>query len=189
MAQGNSEDRFGMTPLTYAVSCGDANTASALIKAVASVHNEGPSGRNLIDYVDRLPPNSCATILHLLLTTGANAVGSFPSGWTLLHTAAIRDNVIMIDRLVHEGARPDCFGPWGNRPIHYAAMQNSIKAARLLYEKGVDLNVLAENGLSPLGVAIQNNGTDAQTLLLELGADHLVTGDWGTYFHLAADYG
>lgn len=82
MAQGNSEDRFGMTPLMYAVSCGDAKAASALIKAGASVHKEESSGRNLIDSVGRLPPNSCATILHLLLTAGANAVGSFPSGST-----------------------------------------------------------------------------------------------------------
>lgn len=189
MAQIHSEDRFGMTPLMYAVALGDTKAAEALIEAGASVHKKGPYGRNLIDYVAYLPPSTCTALLDLLLTAGADATTVYPSGWTLLHTAALHDNVTMMDRLVHSGARPDCFGPRGNRPIHYAARQNSVKAVRLLYRKGVDLNVISKSGLSPLGVAIQNNAIDTQTLLLELGADYLVTGDWGTHFHLAADYG
>ncbi|RKK30534.1 hypothetical protein BFJ67_g15702 [Fusarium oxysporum f. sp. cepae] len=189
MAQIHSEDRFGMTPLMYAVALGDAKAVHALIKAGASVNKEGRFGRKLLGYVACLSPSTCTALLDLLLTAGADATAVYPSGWTLLHTAALHDNVTMMDRLVHEGARPDSFGPRGNRPIHYAARQNSIKAVRLLYGKGVDLNVLSDVGLSPLGVAIQNNAIDTQTLLLELGADHLVTGDWGTYFHLAADCG
>ncbi|SCO19456.1 uncharacterized protein FFE2_14318 [Fusarium fujikuroi] len=189
MAQIHSEDRFGMTPLMYAVALGDSKAAKALIEAGASVHKKGPHGRSLVDYVACLQPSTCTALLDLLLTAGADATTVYPSGWTLLHTAALHDNATMMDRLVHEGARPDCFGPRGNRPIHYAARQNSVKAVRLLHGKGVDLNVIANSGLSPLGVAIQNNAIDTQTLLLELGADYLVTGDWGTYFHLAADYG
>ncbi|SCO25312.1 unnamed protein product [Fusarium fujikuroi] len=189
MAQIHSEDRFGMTPLMYAVALGDSKAAKALIEAGASVHKKGPHGRSLVDYVACLQPSTCTALLDLLLTAGADATTVYPSGWTLLHTAALHDNATMMDRLVHEGARPDCFGPRGNRPIHYAARQNSVKAVRLLHGKGVDLNLIANSGLSPLGVAIQNNAIDTQTLLLELGADYLVTGDWGTYFHLAADYG
>ncbi|EWZ30447.1 uncharacterized protein FOBCDRAFT_208775 [Fusarium oxysporum Fo47] len=189
MAQIHSEDRFGMTPLMYAVALGDAKSAEALIEAGASVHKKGPYGRNLVDYAGLLSPNSCATILHLLLTAGANAIDAFPTGWSLLHTAAIHDNVTMIEKLLQEGARPDCIGPRGNRPIHYAASDNSVNAIRLLYEKGAGINVLADNGLSPLGVAIRDNATDAQSALLELGADHLITGDWGTHFHLAAYWG
>ncbi|EWY82915.1 hypothetical protein FOYG_14998 [Fusarium oxysporum NRRL 32931] len=186
MAQIHSKDRFGMTPLMYAVALGDAKVAHALIKAGASVHEKGAYGRNLVDFVSRLPPNTCATLLHLLLSAGANAIAAFPTGWSLLHTAAIRDNIIMMDRLLQEGAGPDCIGPRGNRPIHYAASDNSVNAIRLLYDKGADINALADNGRSALGVAIRDNATDAQSVLFELGADYLISGDWGTYFHLAA---
>jgi ankyrin repeat protein len=95
----------------------------------------------------------------------------------------------MIDRLLQAGAQPDCIGPGGNRPIHYAASENSVHAVRLLYEAGADTNALADNGLSSLGVAIQMNATDAQVTLLGLGADRLITGDWGTHFHVAAYWG
>ncbi|KAF4345633.1 ankyrin repeat domain protein [Fusarium beomiforme] len=189
VAQVNKEDRFRMTPLMYALVLGDAKAANALIKAGASVHKKGPFGRPILDYVSGLPPNTCATLLDLLLTAGANAKAAFPTGWSLFHTAAIHDNVTMISRLLQEGARPDCVGPRGNRPIHYAASDNSVKAVYLLYEQGVDINVLADNGLSPLGVAIQHNAPDAQLALLELGANHLITGDWGTFFHIAAYWG
>ncbi|KAL7759106.1 hypothetical protein ACKLNR_011533 [Fusarium oxysporum f. sp. zingiberi] len=189
MAQVHSKDRFGMTPLMYAVALGDAKVAHALIKAGASVHKKGAYGRNLVDFVGRLPPNTCATLLHLLLSAGANAIAAFPTGWSLLHTAAIHENIIMMDRLLQEGARPDCIGPRGNRPIHYAASENSVNAIRLLYDKGADLNALADNGQSALGVAIRDNATDALSVLFELGANYLITGDWGTYFHLAAFWG
>ncbi|KAF5694811.1 ankyrin repeat domain-containing protein [Fusarium denticulatum] len=189
LAQIHSKDRFGMTPLMYAVALGDAKAAQALIKAGASVHKKGPHGRNLVDYAGRLPPNTCATILNLLLAAGADAIDAFPTGWSLLHTAAIRDNVIIIERLVQAGAQPDCIGPRGNRPIHYAASHNSVNAVRLLYEQGADTNALADNGLSSLGVAIRDNATDVQVALLELGVDHLITGDWGTHFHMAAYWG
>ncbi|KAG5744223.1 hypothetical protein H9Q70_013068 [Fusarium xylarioides] len=189
LAQIHSEDRFGMTPLMYAVALGDAKAAKALIEAGASVLQKGPYGHSLVDYVVCLPPNTCTALLDLLFTAGANATAVYPSGWTLLHTAALHDNATMMGRLLHEGAKSDCFGPRGNRPIHYAARQNSVNVVRLLHGKGVDINVLADSGLSPLGVAIQNNAIDTQTLLLELGADHLMTGDWGTHFHLAADDG
>ncbi|KAF5631910.1 hypothetical protein F25303_9559 [Fusarium sp. NRRL 25303] len=189
LAQIHSEDRFGMTPLMYAVALGDAKAAQALIEAGASVHKKGPHGRNLVDYAGRLPPNTCATILHLLLAAGADAIDAFPTGWSLLHTAAIHNNVVMIDRLLQAGAQPDCIGPRGNRPIHYAASHNSVHAIRLLYEQGADINALADHRLSSLGVAIQKNATDAQATLLELGADHRITGDWGTYLHVAAYWG
>ncbi|KAG4282041.1 fibronectin type 3 and ankyrin repeat domains protein [Fusarium proliferatum] len=186
MAQIHSEDRFGMNPLMYAVALGDAKAAEALIEAGASVHKKGPYGRSLIDYVACLPPITCTALLDLLLAAGANAIEVFPTGWSLLHTAAIYDNVTMIDRLLQEGAQADCIGPRGNRPIHYAASHDSVNSVRLLYEKGTDLNALADNGLSALGVAIRDNATDAQAALLELGADHTITGDWGTHFHVAA---
>jgi ankyrin repeat protein len=189
VAQIHSEDRFGMTPLMYSIALGDATTATALIKAGASVHRQGPFGCNLVDYVCHLPPNTCASLLDLLLAAGADAIVAFPKRWSPLHTAAIHDNVTMMERLLHEGARPDCIGPWGNRPIHYAASENSVQVVRLLYERGVNLNVLADNTISPLAVAIQHNATGAQSVLLELGADHLITGDWGTHFHLVAYWG
>ncbi|KLP17113.1 uncharacterized protein LW94_160 [Fusarium fujikuroi] len=189
LAQIHSEDRFGMTPLMYAVALGDAKAAQALIEAGASVHKKGPHGRNLVDYAGRLPPNTCAIILHLLLAAGADAIDAFPTGWSLLHAAAIHNNVVMIDRLLQAGAQPDCIGPRGNRPIHYAASHNSVHAIRLLYEQGADINALADHRLSSLGVAIQKNATDAQATLLELGADHRITGDWGTYLHVAAYWG
>lgn len=189
LAQIHSKDRFGMTPLMYAVALGDAKAAEALIQAGASVHKKGPYNRTLVDYAGHLPSNTCATILDLLFAAGANAIDGFPAGWSLLHTAAIRDNVTMIDRLLREGAQPDCIGPNGNRPIHYAASDNSVSAIRLLYEQGANVNAIADNGLSSLGVAIQKNATDAQATLLELGADHRIIGDWGTYLHVAAYWG
>ncbi|KAF5724586.1 hypothetical protein FMUND_629 [Fusarium mundagurra] len=189
LAQIHSEDRFGMTPLMYAVALGDAKAAQALIEAGASVHKKGPYGRTIVYYAGRLPPNTCATILDLLLAAGANAIDSFPSRWSPLHIAAIRNNVIMIDRVLQAGAQPDCIGPRGNRPIHYAASHNCVNAVRLLYEQGADINALADNGLSSLGVAIRDNATDAQAVLLELGVDYRITGDWGTYLHVAAYWG
>ncbi|KAF4449470.1 hypothetical protein F53441_7264 [Fusarium austroafricanum] len=189
IAQINAQDRFGTTPLMYAVVLGNEKASKALIKAGASVHTASPFGHTVLDFAGRLPPNTCATILDILLAAGANASAASHSGWSLLHTAALYDNVTMIDRLIHEGARPDCLGPNGNRPIHYAATRNSDKVVHLLHEKGVDLNVLNYKGLSPLGVAISNNAHDVQSTLLKLGVDHLITGDKGTIFHVAAYWG
>ncbi|CAJ0553234.1 Ff.00g117460.m01.CDS01 [Fusarium sp. VM40] len=189
VSQIDAQDRFGMTPLMYAVVLGDTKTVDVLIKAGASVHKTTPFGHTVLHYASSLPASTCATLVDLLLAAGANAHAAFPSGWSVLHTAAIYDNTTMMHRIIEEGVSPEYFGPWGNRPIHYAASQNSEKVVRLLHEKGVDLNVLADHRLSPLGVAIQANTPDTQLALLELGADYLVTGKWGTIFHLAAYWG
>jgi ankyrin repeat protein len=189
VSQINAQDRFGMTPLMYAVALGDTKGVDVLIKAGASVHKTTPFGHTVLYYASSLPPSTCATLLDLLLAAGANAHAAFPSGWSVLLTAAIFDNTTMMHRIIQEGVSPDYFGPRGNRPIHYAASENSEKVVRLLHREGVDLNVLADNGLSPLGVAIQANMPDTQLALLELGADYLVTGEWGTIFHLAAYWG
>lgn len=189
VSQIDAQDRFGMTPLMYAVVLGDTKTVDILIKAGASVHKRTPFGHTVLYYASSLPASTCATVVELLLAAGANAHAAFPSGWSVLHTAAIYDNTTMMHRIIEEGVSPEYFGPWGNRPIHYAASHNSEKVVRLLHEKGVDLNVLADHRLSPLGVAIQANTPDTQLALLELGADYLVTGKWGTIFHLAAYWG
>ncbi|KAF4494049.1 endothelin-converting enzyme 1 [Fusarium agapanthi] len=110
LAQIHSEDRFGMTPLMYAIALGDAKAAEALMKAGASVHKKGPYGRNLVDYVAFLPTSTCTALLDLLLRAGADATTVYSSGWTLLHTAALHDNATMMDRLVHEGASFDLKG-------------------------------------------------------------------------------
>ncbi|KAG5661365.1 hypothetical protein KAF25_005487 [Fusarium avenaceum] len=189
ISQIDAQDRFGMTPLMYAVVLGDTKTVDVLIKAGASVHKRTPFGHTVLYYASSLPASTCATVVDLLLAAGANAHAAFPSDWSVLHTAAIYDNTTMVHRIIQEGVSPEYFGPRGNRPIHYAASENSEKVVRLLHEKGVDINVLADNGLSPLGVAIQANTPDTQLALLELGADYLVTGKWGTIFHLAAYWG
>ncbi|RGP58391.1 ankyrin repeat domain-containing protein 44 [Fusarium sporotrichioides] len=166
VSQINAQDRFGMTPLMYAVVLGDTKAVDVLIKAGASVHKTTPFGHTMLYYASSLPPSACAALLDLFLAAGANAHATFPSGWSVLHSAAIYDNTTMMHRMIQEG--------------------NSEKVVRLLHDKGVDLNVLADNGLSPLGVAIQANAPDTQLALLELGANYLLTGDWGTIFHLAA---
>lgn len=87
---------------------------------------------------------------------------------TLLHLAAERNIIPVIELLLKYGALTDIQDEHGNTPLHYA---QSGKAVRLLLNHGAYYDIVNQAGQMPLHVAILNDNTDVARALLEKGAD------------------
>lgn len=79
------------------------------------------------------------------------------AGRTLLHYAALDNDVGMIAALLDDGADPNAADRQGFTPLHFAAQQWSIEAAQILLERGADVDPVNTYGNSPLWTAVFNS--------------------------------
>jgi hypothetical protein len=93
----------------------------------------------------------------------ANAAGETP-----LMMAALRGQVVWVQRLLDKGARINRAG-W--TPLHYAASGGEPRAVQLLLERGAAIDALSPNRSTPLMMAAGYGAIDSARLLAAHGAD------------------
>jgi uncharacterized protein len=96
-----------------------------------------------------------------------------PFGRSLLHYAAMADDVEAVERLVAAGEDVDLGDHQGFTPMHFAAQQGALDAVRVLVRHGARVDEVNRFGNTPLFVAVFTSSGDGQmiALLREHGAD------------------
>ncbi|KAK3587818.1 hypothetical protein CHS0354_019683 [Potamilus streckersoni] len=91
-------------------------------------------------------------------------------GETLLHVAAIKNDVQRVAELLQEGANPNTRDNAGWTPLHEACNHGYSEVARLLLDNGALINVPGMDNESPLHDAVTNSRLDCVRLLVSRGA-------------------
>lgn len=147
---------------------------------LAGVRNEVTSGvsTEAVDYRDKTPLLLAAEqgqleIAEYLLEAGADvdATTSVGSGEvTPLRYAIAREDYLMVDLFVQNGADVNRANAQGWTPIMTAARVGNREIMELLIDAGADIRVRTSDGLTPLRIASNNGWTDIVvwlTLMME----------------------
>lgn len=93
------------------------------------------------------------------------------SEWTVLHYAAARGNVPVMELAISCGVRVDARDCGGSSALHLAARNDRVDAANLLVACGVDVDVRGDGGRTPLHMAAHRGFCNVMRLLIARGAD------------------
>ncbi|HXT16373.1 MAG TPA: ankyrin repeat domain-containing protein [Gemmatimonadaceae bacterium] len=135
VAQGD-----GMTALHWAAEHGDAELASALIKAHASLKATTRIGAYTPLHIAAKSGNP--NVINELLEAGSDAKAMTATGATALHFAAAAGNPEAVELLIKAGADPNLKeAAWGQTPLVFAAEFNRADAIKVLLKNGADVSV------------------------------------------------
>jgi ankyrin repeat protein len=116
-----------------------------------------------------------AELLRIALLAGSPRNAADGNGLTALHHAAMRDDVAIIERLVHAGASVRAVSrPEGNTPLHNAARAGATDAIAALVAAGSNVDARNAHGRTPLAHALLGGTTPDPAVaraLLDAGAD------------------
>ena len=104
----------------------------------------------------------------LLEHPGVDIDAANANGETALMMAAMRGQIVWVQRLLERGAKVNREG-W--TPLHYAAAGPSVPVIELLLTRGAAIDARSPNGTTPLMMAARYGAIDAADLLLARGAN------------------
>lgn len=96
------------------------------------------------------------------------------NGNTVLHVAAERGHVEVVELLIIEGAGPDMANRLGWTPLHLSAQNQHVDCATVLLEAGIPGDTVNREGgfmESALHISVYNSDRDTARTLLQHGAD------------------
>jgi ankyrin repeat protein len=169
-ADPNSLDPLGGTPLLTACWLGQTSIVSLLLAHganVNAVHREAAA--SALEYaVLKGRPD----IVELLLAAGANVGTRYRGGQTVLHLAAARASVPVLNQLLSAKADLAATDDLGNMPLDEAVLHGRVEAVRSLLDHGASLNhVHPADGRGALHEACVRGYADIAELLISKGAD------------------
>ncbi len=175
----NAQDKWGMSPLHWAVKTGQRVMVEFLLDSGADLDLsersigwtplEGAAWRGYTDVVE------------LMLTRGGH--------WSLEVAAGV-GNVEKTKELLAGGADPAEAEVGSTPPLHFAANTDHTEVARLLLEAGAAVDATTHDGRTPLSWAVFRGHTNVAGLLIERGADLHAADDRGRLpIHQAVEHG
>jgi ankyrin repeat domain-containing protein 50 len=167
-AKIDSVDRYGRTPLSYAVWIGNVDVVKVLINAGARADSKDEIGGTPLSYA---VCNGYKKVIELLLK-GDTQVGLKDISKELLFSAAKKGHEDVVRLLIDTGKTDlDVRDNDGQTPLSQAARNGHGATVKLLLTTGkVDINTKNKNGWTPLLWAIEEGHKDVVELLLEVGA-------------------
>lgn len=165
-ADGNAKNRFGATPLHWAI--GDPAKISLLLANGADVNAQTTSGKTTL-YLAASSANA-HPVMRILLDKGAKADQADLGGRTPLMAAAGRGDSVALQMLLAKGADVNKRSGSGGAALYDAARSRNIAAVRLLIDKGADVNLGTKRNQTPLAQAAMQGSEDILRLLLDKGA-------------------
>ncbi len=157
------DDILNWTPLSWAVSGGQRDTAKFLILKGADVNATATD--------DYTPLRQAAYVgskesVELLLAHGAAASIGRP-----LHGAAKRGHVPVVEILIAQGADVDARDERGRTPLICSCGSRQKKVSEVLIGRGADTNAKDDAGRTALHSACATGLRDVVELLISKGAD------------------
>ncbi|KAK3349648.1 ankyrin repeat-containing domain protein, partial [Lasiosphaeria hispida] len=165
----NSVDRYGRTPLSYAVWSGSTTVVELLVKASARVDLKDKIGGTPLSYA---VCSGRQDLVELLLTTGFK-VGSVDEISKALLLPAVekghQDVVAML--LKTSRVDPNTKNHIGMAALHFAALGGHVSIMWLLLESSADIEAKDTHGCRPLTLAIKNRHEACVEILLEKNSE------------------
>ena len=170
-ADVNKKGPHGFTPLHMAAYKGDIQLVNALIKHGANVNAANDFNWTPIMMATNEP------VLKALSAAGASwesgdINGADESKKTLVHWAALTNNVWWLSTLIKGHADLNRMDEAGNTPLHLAVMHNAKGAVSLLLKAGAKVDIARPfDGWTPAFEASFRGYTDILEQLISAGAD------------------
>ncbi|XP_067320672.1 ankyrin repeat domain-containing protein 31 [Anolis sagrei] len=101
------------------------------------------------------------------------------SGQTLLHRAAVEDDLDCILTLIHNGADVDVRDDAGWTPLHKTSAAGFFEATNTLLKAGAEVNCKGSDQVTPLHEAVKGGHYKVADLLLWYGANPLLKNEKG----------
>ncbi len=174
----NAKDKWGYTPLCYAVDKDDSDFVNLLIARGADVNAKHPGGETSLHYAATAGRTEA---VKLLLEAGANINTKSDRGQTALHAILdirnsdynrYRQSKDTIELLLSKGADVNLKDKNGRTPLHLAAESADGDIVELLLGKGAKVDEKDdESGFTALHHAARFGNTNAAEVLIARGAD------------------
>ncbi|WP_028604629.1 ankyrin repeat domain-containing protein [Ottowia thiooxydans] len=87
-----------------------------------------------------------------------------------VHEAAVRGDVVALQRLLAAGGKVNAQDDHGRTPLHVAVFARQLASVRALAKAGADLNALERDRYDAVTIAAVADDEDTLSLLLSLGA-------------------
>jgi ankyrin repeat protein len=169
-ADVNSRAESGHTPLLMAAGCGDPVAVVRLLLEKGADARYASRG-----YTALMAGAGNREVVRLLLARGTDPKGVNAAGWTALHAAAFRGEVVAVADLLERGANVHAKeNIQGRTPLLWAAARGTPEVVRLLLDRGAEVNSREPfNGATPLIWASASDKANRDTVaaLLAMGAD------------------
>ena len=139
-AEVDEPDRKGRTPLHLSsISGTDVGVRALLAAGACPRHRHGRTGFCALDLAAR---NGHVDVMKTLLGRGADVSARASGGRSVLHIAAQKNRVSVIEFLATEaGVEVDCKDDNGMTPLHVAATNGHLPAVNALIAAGADVSV------------------------------------------------
>ena len=161
----NLADRFGDTPLNWAVMFGSIKIVRALIKAGADVN---PVNRWSDAPLYQAVKEGHVDTVEMLLTNGADVNQANKKAHTPLYKAILKGHVEVVRLLLgHENIDVNRANQFGYTPLYWAVYNGHVDIVRLLLERGADINRATKKGKTPLSIATERGNKEIVDLLEE----------------------
>lgn len=152
-AEVDEPDRVGRTPLHLAIASGDNVGVLALLAAGACPrHHRDSDGLSALDFAAW---NGSVDVMKTLLGRGADVNARGSEGRGVLHMAAERNQVGVIQLLAREtGVQVDWKDDSGITPLHLATTEGHLPAVNTLVVAGADVTLFARTRNTTLNTAL-----------------------------------
>lgn len=161
----NATENFGHTALDHAMFCGNFEVIECLLDRKYTLMTENAS-----EYETEVTHNE--RLLYVLRDACYDPTQHYGSlSITLLHHAAMKNNVKWVELLLRLGAHVDSRNKIGDTPLHLAARHRQVKVTRLLLEHGANVNRQHIYGWTPLHIAVESRRLETIKVLVANGAD------------------
>jgi len=166
----NIKNKFGQTPLYYAVDADSEEFARFLLEHGAKVNPK--------DYFGFTPLHEAVVrgsyrVAKLLIEKGANINARDKYGYTPLHLVCIYNRPKIAQLLIKHGAEVNAKDNYGNTPLHYCGTTpGSYAAAKVLLENGADPTIKNQRGKTPLDLANEVKNYKVANLMVKFMKKH-----------------
>ena len=159
----------GRTLLHEVCGWGQERIVRSLLLAHVDTEATDSSGQTPLMKACRAKKNR-ATIVTLLLDSGANVNAGDGAGVTPVHIACSLGDVELLQLLIQHGGDVDCSDKDGERPLHKACIQGHAAVAATLLSAGAEVSGVDNDGNTALHHAASSLQPDVARVLLEHGA-------------------
>ncbi|UOG61856.1 ankyrin repeat domain-containing protein [Leptospira noguchii] len=163
-------DEWGNSPIHIAVKEERIDIVDLLLEYGADINSKNQEGYSPL-YKIPWKRKEGFSLLQLLQQKGADLKCLTNSGISLLHYAALQDNVPILEYLFQNGLELDLQSGHGDTPLHWTVHYHCIESARYLLNQGAKINLQNENGNTVLHEAALRDYDKLIFLFLEFGAD------------------